>query len=275
MQKFDNKDIEVNQYSILVVDNNPNNLELLNRYLGNKGYSVTITTTGQEALAINDIERFDLILLDIFMPDLDGFEVLKQLKKKASTCNIPVVMLTASNDSEHMNKANELLADDFIIKSESLKSVRERILCVLQKHKTIGAEIIEPPKTNIDNKKKSTRLLVVDDDELSRDLLSRRIKKFGYDVDTAQSGQAALDLLNKQQYDLVFLDVMMPVISGIDVLEKIKSNETTSSTSVVMVSSSNDDDIIMKCTNLGARDYVVKPYHFTQLKNTIETTIHN
>jgi len=260
----------IDQYSILVVDDNDDNLQLLNRYLGNKGYNVTLATSGREALAINDVERFDLVLLDIMMPEMDGLEVLKQLKEKATTCNVPVVMLTANNDSEYIRRANELYADDFIVKTESLKTIRERILTLLQNRRTYG---IEAKETIPAPENRQSRLLVVDDDEMSRVLLSRLIKKFGYKVDTAESGLDAPDLIKNQQYDLVFLDVLMPNLNGLELLEKIKSDNDIKSTSVVMISSNSDRDVIKQCASLGAKDYVVKPFHYSLLKNTIESTI--
>jgi len=268
--KFDGGPVAIDQYSILVIDDNASTTDLIKRHMCKKGYNGTTVSNGRDALAINHIERFDLVLLDILMPDIDGLEVLRELKAKASTCNIPVIMLTASNDSEYIRKANELYVDDFIIKSESLKSIRERILTVLQNRRIFGTEIITPeaePATN-------ARLLVVDDDALSRELLYRRIKKFGYDVDTAESGLDALDMLKKNKYDLVFLDVIMPNLSGIELLERIKNNEQFKSTSVVMVSANSDNQLIKHCEDLGAKDYVVKPFHYSLLKNTIETTIH-
>jgi DNA-binding response OmpR family regulator len=269
MMKFDGGPVAIDQYSILVVDDNANNSELINRYMSKKGYNVTTVSNGRDALAINHIERFDLILLDILMPDIDGLAVLKKLKAKAGTCNIPVIMLTASNDSEYIRQANELYVDDFIIKSESLKSIRERILTVLQNRRIFGTELTEPTPEPHNN----ARLLVVDDDVMSRELLFRRIKKFGYNVDTAESGEDALDMLKKTKYDLVFLDVVMPDLSGIELLEIMKTSNQFKSTSVIMVSANSDDQVIKHCQDLGAKDYVVKPFHYSLLKNTIETTI--
>lgn len=259
----------LDQYSLLVVDDNENSLDLISRYLQKKGYNVTVVSSGREALAINNIERFDLVLLDIMMPGISGLDVLQKLREKTTTSNIPIIMLTASNDGEHIRKANELYADDFIVKSESLKSIRERVLKVLKNRRIYGQESNKDEKV-MDSP--DSRILVVDDDELSRELLCRRVNKFGYAAEMAETGEAALEMIDKFHYDLIFLDVHMPNINGIEVLKRIKDKGKLGETAVVMVSANNDIEVIKQCESLGARDYVVKPYHYSLIKNTIKTT---
>lgn len=263
-------DMALSQYSILVVDDNELGTDLISRYLGKKGYNVTTAASGREALAISDIERFDLVLLDIYMPDIDGIKVLEILKKNPKSRNIPIVMFTASTDVAHRRMAIELSADEFIQKSESLNVIRERILKVLKQRRVFGGESPDE-KTALHPE---IRLLIVDDDIHSRDLLNRRINKLGYEnIDMATSGEEALKLMKSHKYDLVFLDIVMPGLNGIEVLEKMHDDKKIEPTQVIMISSHNDTDIIRKCENLGASNYVVKPFHYSIIKNAIETSL--
>jgi CheY-like chemotaxis protein len=100
---------------------------------------------------------------------------------------------------------------------------------------------------------KGGELLVVDDDPANLDLLSRRLIKQGYTVTTASGGQEALDLLDKQKFDLLILDMMMPVINGLQVLRRLKSDPERKSMPVIMISALDDTEKVVECISLGPR----------------------
>src|SRR3712207_849000 len=103
------------QRTILVVDDTPQNIKLLDAVLTPRGYTVLAASSGQEALQQVMQERPDLILLDIVMPEVDGYEVCRRLREDPSTHMLPVIMITASGEREKV-KAIEAGADDFITK---------------------------------------------------------------------------------------------------------------------------------------------------------------
>ena len=106
----------------------------------------------------------------------------------------------------------------------------------------------------------SSRLLVVDDNESNRDILSRRLKQQGYDVSTADSGQQALDWVATQPVDLVLLDVMMPEMNGYEVLERLKADSTWRDIPVIMISALDEIASVVRCIERGAEDYLPKPF---------------
>jgi adenylate cyclase len=106
------------------------------------------------------------------------------------------------------------------------------------------------------------RLLVVDDNEMNRDMLSRRLKSKGYKVALAEDGQQALDMLAKDPYDLILLDVMMPGISGIDVLRAVRQTKSRGDLPIIMATAKDQSDDIVEALKLGANDYVTKPIDF-------------
>ena len=116
-------------------------------------------------------------------------------------------------------------------------------------------------------------ILVVDDNPDNRDLLVRLIQRQQHSAVTAENGQEALELLNTQPFDLVLLDIMMPGISGFEVLERIKHNHQLQSVPVVVVSALNELDSVEKCIELGAEDYLVKPINSKLLKARITNCI--
>ena len=105
----------------------------------------------------------------------------------------------------------------------------------------------------------SPHLLLVDDEEMNRDMLSRRLAKVGYRVTTAASGRETLEQLAQAPFDLVLLDIQMPGMSGLEVLDAIRANDVTSRVPVIMVTARTQSDDIVAALDRGANDYVTKP----------------
>lgn len=103
------------------------------------------------------------------------------------------------------------------------------------------------------------RLLVVDDNEMNRDMLSRRLQRRGYDVMTASGGQQALELVEQGDYDLILLDIMMPDVSGWDVLERIRKDRSRLELPVIMATAKDQSEDVIRALMNGANDYVTKP----------------
>jgi signal transduction histidine kinase len=115
------------------------------------------------------------------------------------------------------------------------------------------------------------RLLVVDDNEMNRDMLSRRLARRGYSVDVAGDGTAALGLVDSGHYDLVLLDVMMPGIDGMEVLKRIRERHTMAELPVIMVTAKDEKDDVVSALKMGANDYVTKPINFPEVKARVTT----
>jgi two-component system, sensor histidine kinase ChiS len=112
-------------------------------------------------------------------------------------------------------------------------------------------------------------LLVVDDIEANRDLLSRRLKREGYLVATAENGRQALEMMRAATFDLVLLDVLMPEMDGYEVLQRLKADEMLRHIPVIMISALNESDSVVRCIELGAEDYLGKPFNPTLLQARI------
>ncbi len=112
-------------------------------------------------------------------------------------------------------------------------------------------------------------LLVVDDVENNRDVLSRRLERQGYTVATAQNGRQALEKLSAQTFDLVLLDIMMPDMDGYEVLQSLKADEVLRHIPVIMISALSELDSVVRCIGMGAEDYLPKPFEPTLLKARI------
>ena len=248
--------------SILVVDDEESNRDILSRRLTKEGYTVTVADGGKAALDMLHLEVYDLVLLDIMMPGIDGYEVLKRIKSEPALYNTPVIMVTALSDEISIKRCLEMGAADYIGKPFELTFLKSRIwraIQALSKLRRPAAVSGSPAAT----------VLVVEDDEVNRDLLVRRLNKAGHIAHVAANGTEALALLNKQQYDLVLLDIMMAQMDGYQTLQKIRALRARADLPVIMVSALGDTASIARCMELGADDYIMKPYNAVILKERV------
>mgnify|MGYP002623487980 CR=1 FL=1 len=117
---------------VLIADDNIPNCELLDAYLANEGYEIAMAHDGQAALDHVASEQPDLILLDIMMPKMSGYEVCQRLKEDQGTCDIPIIMVTALNEMGDIEKAVNAGADDFLTKPVNQLELRTRVRSLLR-----------------------------------------------------------------------------------------------------------------------------------------------
>ena len=122
------------QYSLLAVDDNEMNRNLLTKRLVRQGYRVTVAVDGQQALDVLREEEFNLVLLDIMLPNINGYQVLEQMKADQSLSHIPVIMLTALDAADGKAKCMELGAEDYLTKPFNPVALKSRISDCLARH---------------------------------------------------------------------------------------------------------------------------------------------
>jgi DNA-binding NtrC family response regulator len=118
-------------------------------------------------------------------------------------------------------------------------------------------------------------LLVVDDNEISRDLMRRQLERQGHTVTIAENGQQALEIMQTRSFDMVLLDIMMPEMSGYQVLKRLKSDDIYRDVPVIVISALDDMDSVVRCIRMGAEDYLLKPFNQVLLKARIRTCLEN
>ncbi|MGL4378503.1 MAG: response regulator, partial [Microcoleaceae cyanobacterium] len=122
-------------------------------------------------------------------------------------------------------------------------------------------------------KTEESNVLVVDDNEVNRDLLARRLQRQSHHVTVAADGFEALELMRSHNFDLVLLDIMMPQMNGYQVLEHLKNDDKLRYIPVIMISAVDDIDSIVRCIELGAEDYLSKPFNPVLLKARISACL--
>jgi len=190
---------------VLIVDDDRVAADLLTHYLTHAGYRVQHAVNGDEALALARDRQPDVITLDILMPGLDGHEVLSQLKKCPETQDIPVVVVSVTEDRAI---GMSLGAADWFVKPAR----RKEFVCAIQRAVGLG--------TNPRDK----TVLVVDDEPKTVEYLTDIITHQGFRVITTTHGREGIDLALEQKPDVVVLDLLMPDVSGFDVVREIRSH---------------------------------------------------
>lgn len=247
-------------YSILLVDDKQELRLLLSRRLEQVGYLVTQAINGRHALKLMECERFDLVLLDLNMPDMDGLATLHAIKARQELAATPVAMLTATSSRESVVKCLGLGAVDYLIKPINPLELTQRVHRCLE----VRAAPAEPTVQLGDVA--GSRILIVDDEPLNLKLLERRLVQMGYLAVSAASGQQALERLTRAAFDAVLLDVQMPEMNGFELLAAIRANPAWQGLPVLMLSADGSQETIDQCYRDGADDYLVKPYHTPDLQ---------
>ena len=184
---------------VLVIDDDPVIHDLMRSFLAREGYAVTVADSGLTGLLRARETKPDVITLDIAMPGMDGWSVLAALKDDPGLSEIPVVILTMSDNK---NYGYALGATEYLMKPVD----REHLAGALRKYSRVNHDPI----------------LVVDDDPNTRDLLSSTLTKDGWSVQTAENGLAALESVRKTRPGLVLLDLMMPEMDGFAFIEEFR-----------------------------------------------------
>lgn len=243
-------------YSLLLVDDEEANRLLLTRRLEQEGYVVTGAIHGRMALELMRVEHFDLVLLDMNMPVMDGLATLDAIKSDPTLQDTTVVMLTASNAREHVVHCLTMGAAHYLIKPVNPVELRQRVrLCLNNK-----VARVEPTMQVEATDLTGARVLIADDEPLNLKLLERRLSQVGFQALAATGGREALELLGRESVDAVLLDVNMPDMDGMQVLQAIRSSEQWRSLPVLMLSADGQQETVERCYQLGANDYLVKPY---------------
>jgi len=204
---------------ILVVDDDPDARELLQRTLESGGFSVVTAATGEEGLELARKLKPSLITLDVLMPSMDGWSVLQEVKADPELEHIPVMMISIVGDKD---LGYTLGAVECLTKPVD----RDRLRKLASQYAVSSG---------------GGHALVVDDDEAIRSLFQRALADDGWSVDEAENGAIALDLAKENRPDLVLLDLMMPVMDGFEFVMHYRQLEGCRQTPIIVVTAKDLD----------------------------------
>jgi signal transduction histidine kinase/CheY-like chemotaxis protein len=206
--------------TVLTIDDDSAVLDLLERCLSKEGYRVVGAQSGAEGLRLAAEIRPSAITLDVVMPGMDGWQVLRSIKTNPELSNTPVVIVTMTDD---MAQGFALGAADFLVKPVD----RARLLGIIER--------IRPSRER-------ARVLVVEDDPASSEMMKRLLTNAKCDVAAAKNGVEALKQLEASQPDLMLLDLMMPEMDGFEVVAKVRNDARWRSIPIVVITAKDLTD---------------------------------
>ncbi len=229
---------------VLIVDDDPEMQRATRESLEREGFAVVTASTANEGAKTAARRRPDLILLDLLLPDRNGLDLLRSLKSDPATQEIPVLVVSVTNDSV---KALSLGAAECLTKPVD------------------GGAIVPMVRRLLDGSFNGATVLVVDDEADTVDFIRETLKSEGLRVFVAHDGRQAIEVLERRRPDLVLLDIMMPELSGFEVLEAIARNPATAGTPVIVLTARGDEADAKRGLALGARRYMSKPFDVRDL----------
>ncbi len=267
---------------ILVVDDLEPNLRLLEAKLKSEYYTVYTANNGFDALDLAKQKDPDIILLDVMMPKMDGFEVCKKLKGNPETAGIPVVMVTALTEQEDRVKGLECGADDFITKPidefhlfarvRSLVRIKELFDELRLRDKTAenfgGASEYFSSKTE---DLKST-IVLIDDDIFKVRKIKERLEKNGHKVIVFDPDQP-IDNLQNFDFDLVIVSTMLDQKNGLRISVEIKGMENKRRVPVIILVDEDNKEMMIKGLQVGIDDYILEPLDINELVARTKTLL--
>ena len=211
---------------VLVVDDNSQAAEILGRHLEHGGFRFEVAHNGAEALRMTTELMPMAVILDILLPEIDGWEVLTRLKENPTTRNIPVVIVSVV-DNPALGRA--LGAIDYFVKPVDGKALLSRLGQFTFTAKSKGADV---------------RVLVVDDEPANIERVVSLLEPAGFTVLQAGGGQEGIDIARAEKPNLVLLDLMMPGVNGFDVVEALRSDEDTRTIPIMVLTAKtlSEDD---------------------------------
>jgi signal transduction histidine kinase/CheY-like chemotaxis protein len=205
---------------VLVIDDDAMVSEMIRRQIANDQVNVVAALSGEEGLRKARELKPQLIVLDILMEEMDGWTVLSEIRADQTIADTPVFILSSVDERP---RGRSLGVVDYLMKPPRRAELKE----ILEKY--TGSQE--------DKFRKSGKILLIDDDIGSRGLLARSLMEEGWDVLQADNGQHALDILTSSTPDLIFLDLLMPVMNGMEFLKAFRSSESNADVPVIVLTS--------------------------------------
>jgi len=282
---------------VLVIDDNEANRRILYEMLSQWGISVTTAATGAEGLQIlkdniSEQERFDLVLLDLQMPGMDGFSVFNEIKQNPDFSKIVTMMLSSANIHQTTQQCKELGLAAYLTKPLKQSELYDVIIKVVGENKLMQSPVDNVSKI-VDNSKAidnseiiedlagnnnqiqardNVRILLVEDKKMNQKLATAMLNSQGWDTYIADNGQKAIEMYTSDSFDVILMDISMPVMDGIEATKCIRKLEITNEKGhipiIAMTANAMHGDR-EKYIATGMDDYISKPINKHELYQVI------
>ncbi len=268
---------------VLVVDDVIQNVKLLEAKLASEYFDVLTAMNGEDALEIIDKEHPDIVLLDVMMPGMDGFEVCRRIRSNVKSAHIPVIMVTALDQLKDRVAGLEAGADDFLTKPvldlplfarvrslARLKVLMDELRMRETTSQDFGLSIGSDLNRNISLT--GAKILLVEDYSRVVERINRYMEDLAtVDVDKAESGEISTP--NLENYDLFIISLGLGETDGLRLCSQLRSSELTRRIPILVLVDEGDSDQLIRAMDLGATDYITRPIDKNELQARVKSQI--
>ncbi|SLM32571.1 putative Histidine kinase [Desulfamplus magnetovallimortis] len=253
--------------NILIVDDNPMALDVLKEQLDSLHFRTTAVESGQKALNIlqKASSPYDLVIMDWNMPGMDGIETSKRIKEELQLESIPlIIMLTAFAREDIMQQAEKVGINAFLMKPVNQSLLYDSIMQVFGNEKLMPKCLNSTKNTCEDSYNsckeiRGAKILLVEDNYINQQVATEILKNAGLVVEVACNGVEAIEAIEKKHYDLVLMDIQMPVMGGYEATFRIRQNKRFNKLPIVAMTAHAMSGSRQMCIDAGMNDYVTKP----------------
>jgi CheY-like chemotaxis protein len=267
------------ELKLLIVDDNATNCRILSLQASKWGMNPRTASNAKQALEwLRAGEHFDLAILDMQMPDMDGLALANEIRRMPDTMMIPLVLLTSMGVRSDYPGFSEASFAGCLTKPIKPVQLQETLMRAISgakpAKKAAGAQKLDPNLAS----RLPLRVLLCDDNAVNQKVASRLLQQMGYKAEPAINGVKALEALDKQTYDMIFMDVMMPEMDGLEATRAIRERQKDRAKHpnykmpiIIVAMTANamhgDRD---KCLASGMDDYLAKPVRLEDMRAIIE-----
>jgi two-component system cell cycle response regulator len=255
---------------VLVVDDILPNVKLLEAKLSSEYYDVVTATSGEEALLKVQQDSPDIILLDVMMPGMDGFEVCKRIKANPALAHIPVVMVTALTDSSDKVRGLQAGADDFLSKPVNDIALMARVRSLVRLKMTVDEwrvrentasqlGVMDNAANLMNEPVEGANILLVEDQDFEIDKIVTTFKQDNDTIVAVKNGMAAMEQVATQNFDMMMISLNLRTEDGLRLCSHLRSNERTRSIPILMLATEEDMQRVAHGLEIGAHDYILRP----------------
>jgi CheY-like chemotaxis protein len=253
---------------LIIVEDDPMLGEIYQKKFDEAKFEVKLVTNGKAV--VDEVASFqpELVLLDIVLPDMDGYEILEGLSKNNGTRSVPVYVFSNLSAKEDIDRAATLGAKGFLTKSNFTPSQLVEEVKKIMGHKE-ESSALQPSKVEaktenpaeVEAKKKESngkKVLIIEDEDVFIEMFGDRLKQEGFSVVPAKNGKWGIKEAENGDFCCILLDMMMPAMNGYEAVQVLRSNEKTENIPIIILSNSALDSEVKKAMDLGANAYYVK-----------------
>lgn len=255
---------------VLVVDDNPVCWKIAEKILRNNGYRVLVAESGQQALewARDRRRRIDLVLMDWDLPDMNGIDASRSIRDAMGDRCPPIVLLTAYGQDDVL-KETDFKPDGFLSKPINSGSLMDTVEQSLRKVRARDQMQASPAGAAQFPQEPPPRILLVEDNEINRFLVLENLQGLGLPVDFAENGAEALDKIQMQPYDLVLMDLQMPVMDGLECCRQLRTRYSLQQLPVIAMTANAFARERQRCQEVGMNAFITKPFETADLYQAI------